>query len=97
VVTPARLELHEDALAGALLRVGGVHGSYDTAGRYIASPSGDTEVDFEEDLFGAIRVLRRGQVALLVPLIETRRQTKSPSGRSSSTRRALAHDKSTWR
>jgi hypothetical protein len=80
VVTPARLELHEDALAGAQLRVGGVHGSYDTSGRYIASPSGDTELDFEEDIFGAIRVLRRGQVALLVPLIETRRQTNSSSG-----------------
>jgi hypothetical protein len=76
-VTPARLEPHEDALAGAQIRVGGVHGSYDTGGRYIASPSGDTEFDLEEDLFGAVRVLRRGQVALLVPVVQTRRQTTS--------------------
>src|SRR5882672_6744575 len=79
VVTPARLELHEDALAGVQLRAASVGGSYDAAGRYISAPSGDTELDFEQDLFGAVRVFRRGQVALLVPLIETRRETRQNS------------------
>jgi len=74
-VTPARLEPHEDALAGVQLRAGAVIGSYDTGGRYVPSPSGDAEGDFEEDLFAAVRVLRRGQVALLVPVIETLRRT----------------------
>jgi len=74
-VTPGRLELHETALLGAQLRASTILGSYDTGGRYVPSPSGDGELDFEEDLFGAVRVLRRGQVALLVPLVETRRET----------------------
>jgi hypothetical protein len=73
VVTPARLEMHENALVGASLRVAGVLGSYDPGGRYLSSPAGDSELDFEQDLFAAARVLRRGQVALLVPLVETRR------------------------
>src|SRR5277367_2054163 len=80
VVTPGRLELHEDALVGVQLKAATLLGSYDPSGRYIANPSGDTEGDFEEDLFGAIRVLRRGQVALLVPLVETQRQDPRDGG-----------------
>ena len=79
-VTPGRLELHEDALVGMQLKAATLLGSYDTSGRYIPNPSGDTEGDFEEDLFGAIRVLRRGQVALLVPLLETQRQDPRDGG-----------------
>ena len=78
-VTPARLELPEEALVGAQLHAGWVHGQYDTAGRYIASPAGDTEIDFEQDLFGAVRFLKRAQAALLVPLIETSRSAASGS------------------
>jgi hypothetical protein len=74
-VTPARLERHEIALAGALLRAGAVEGSYDTGGTYRGNPSGVSEIDLEQDVFAAARVLERGQVALLVPLIETRRVT----------------------
>jgi hypothetical protein len=79
-VTPARLELHEQALAGAELRAGGALGSYEPDGHYLRNPSGDTELDFEQDLFGAFRVLRRGQLALLVPLVETQRQTQKDGG-----------------
>ncbi|HEX3344475.1 MAG TPA: hypothetical protein VHS09_07865 [Polyangiaceae bacterium] len=79
-VTPGRLELHEDALVGAELRAAALLGSYDTGGRYRANPAGDTEGDFEEDLLGAVRVLRRGQVALLVPLVETQRQDPRDGG-----------------
>ena len=79
-VTPGRLELHEDALVGMQLKAATVLGSYDPSGRYFASPPGDTEGDFEQDLFGAVRVLRRGQVALLVPIVETlRKDTQDPS------------------
>jgi len=74
-VTPARLEPHEWALAGAALRAGADFGSYNTDGHYVPYASGDSEVDFEQDLFGAVRVLRRGQVALLVPLVQTYRAT----------------------
>ena len=75
MVTPGRLELHEDALVGFQLKAASVAGSFDTSGHYLPSPAGDNEADFEQDLFGAVRVLRRGQLALLVPLVETRRAT----------------------
>jgi hypothetical protein len=80
VVTPGRLELHEDALAGASVRAGTDLGSYNVGGRYIPSAPGATEFDFEEDLFGAVRVVRRGQLALLVPVVETQRQTRIDGG-----------------
>ena len=79
-VTPARLELHEQALAGVELKAGGSPGSYEASGHYVGSPAGDTEFDFEQDLFGAVRVLRRGQLALLVPFVETQRQTPRDGG-----------------
>jgi hypothetical protein len=79
-ITPGRLQLHEDALVGAELKAATVLGTYDTSGRFVGSPPGVTEGDFEEDLFGAVRVLRRGQVALLVPFIETQRQDPTDGG-----------------
>jgi hypothetical protein len=80
-VTPARLEPHEAALVGAELRAGGELGSYETSGRYFGNSPGATEFDFEEDLFGAVRFLRRGQFALLVPFVETQRQNQRDGGR----------------
>ncbi|HEV3193545.1 MAG TPA: hypothetical protein VGY54_23715 [Polyangiaceae bacterium] len=74
-VTPGRLKPYEDALVGIQMRVAGVLGSYDVSGRYLASPAGDTEADLEQDLLGALRVLPRGQVAVLIPLVETSRAT----------------------
>ena len=72
-VTPGRLALHESALVGTQLKAGAVFGSFDSAGRYVPAPPGASELDFEEDLFGAVRVLDRVQVALVVPLVETSR------------------------
>src|SRR5580692_10556922 len=80
-ITPGRLQLHEDALVGAELKAGAVLGTYDPSGRFLGSPAGDTEGDFEEDLFAAVRVLRRGQIALLVPVVETQRQDPTDGGR----------------
>lgn len=74
-VTPGRLALHEDALVGVQLRLAAVHGSYDLGGHYSLSPPGDSEADLEQDLFAAVRVVGRGQLALLVPLVETSRST----------------------
>jgi hypothetical protein len=79
-ITPARLEPHEFALVGAELRAGGVLGSYATGGQFAGNPPGATEFDFEQDLFGALRFLRRGQVAILVPIVETQRQTSRDGG-----------------
>jgi hypothetical protein len=74
-VTPGRLEPHEDALVGTQVKAASIIGSYDPGGHYIGSPGGDTEYDLEQDVFGALRLLRRGQAALLVPLVETFRST----------------------
>jgi hypothetical protein len=82
-ITPARLETHEVALAGASVRADASTGSYDSGGHYAGAPSGDTEFDFEEDLFGAFRWLERGQAALLVPVVQTRRAVSSPDGSQS--------------
>jgi hypothetical protein len=73
-VTPGRLEPHEDALVGTELHAASVIGSYQS-GAYRASPPGTPEYDYEEDLFGALRVLARGQIALLVPFDEIYRRT----------------------
>src|SRR5271165_6998987 len=73
-VTPGRLAMHEEALVGAELRTASVIGSYQL-GSYVASPPGTPEYDFEEDVFGAARVLKRGQIAFLVPIDETYRRT----------------------
>ncbi len=73
VITPGRLSMHEDALVGLQEKAGSVLGAYDLSRQYRPQLSGTTELDFEQDVFGALRVLRHGQVAVLVPLIETRR------------------------
>jgi hypothetical protein len=80
VVTPARLELHEKALAGVEVKGGAVIGSYDTGGAYRSPSSGATEFDFEEDLLGAVRFLSRGQFALQVPFVETYRHNSAGTG-----------------
>jgi hypothetical protein len=74
VLTPGRLALHEDVLVGTELHASAVLGSYDPYGHYASQASGSQEYDFEEDLFAAVRVFRRGQVALLVPFDETWRK-----------------------
>jgi hypothetical protein len=79
-VTPGRLALHETALVGTVVKAGLVTGSYDGGGSYHALPSGGSEQDFEEDLFGAVRVLDRGQLAVLVPFVETRRTASGTTG-----------------
>lgn len=75
-LTPGRLALHEKALIGAQLRADHAFGSFDGRGHYATNPTGANEQDFEEDVFGAIRFLEDGQAALLVPLVETRRQAR---------------------
>src|SRR5580704_3662537 len=69
-VTPGRLGVLEDALVGLEAKAGLVAGSFDPGGRPVASPPGAGEVDLEQDAFGALRVLSRGQVSLLVPVVE---------------------------
>ncbi len=79
-VTPGRLALHETALVGTSLKAGAVTGSYDGDGHYRSLSSGGSEQDFEQDVFGAVRVLERGQLAVLVPFVETRRTASGTTG-----------------
>ncbi len=72
-VTPGRLALHEDALVGVDARVTDGYGSFDPTGTFVSMPAGTSEVDLEQDVFGAIRFAPRAQAAVLVPIIETRR------------------------
>jgi len=77
-VTPGRLAMHEDALVGLQARAAHVYGSFDSGGHYSTPPPGSSEQDFEQDVIGALRlpVVDRAQIALLVPLIETRRTAR---------------------
>jgi hypothetical protein len=79
VATPARLAPDELALVGTQWKVGDELGSFDPAGQYASSPPGASELDFEQDIFGAARLLDRGQVALFVPVVETRRTSLGQS------------------
>ena len=65
---------------GTSIKAGLVTGSYDADGHYRSLPGGGSEQDFEEDVFGAVRVLERGQLAALVPFVETRRTAGGATG-----------------
>jgi len=77
VITPARLEAMENELVGVQAKMDGVVAQYTTSSKAIANARGQGEYDLEQDVFGAVRVLGRGQVAVLVPINETWRQTLS--------------------
>lgn len=64
----------DDELVGLQLKAGGVLGAWQTSRQFVANPAGVGEYDFEQDVFGAVRVLERGQLALLVPAVETFRR-----------------------
>ena len=78
-ITPGRLAIHEDVLVGLQFRVGHGFGSFSPTGAYLASPPRTTEWELEQDLVAALRVLPRGQLALLVPAIQTYRRTPTHS------------------
>ncbi len=76
-LTPGRLAPHEAWLAGAQARAANVFASFDSNGHYATSPTGTSEVDLEQDVFGAVRFFKRAQAAVLVPIVETHRQTRA--------------------
>lgn len=80
-VTPGRLAMHEDALVGVQLRAAHAFGSFESKGHYSTPPPGSSEQDFEQDVIGAVRmpVVDRLQLAVLVPLVETRRTARGQS------------------
>ena len=70
-MTPARLGLHEDGLLGLRVRIGEVIGGYAPNGSFSLQPPHTSEVDFEQDVLSALRIAPRGQLSLLIPLVET--------------------------
>ncbi len=74
LVTPARLRMFEDYAVGMQSSFRNVMGSFASSGSYVASPTGDSEVDLEQDLLAATRFGRHVQVALKVPFVETGRR-----------------------
>jgi hypothetical protein len=71
---PARLAPHEDALAGLQIKASDAFGSFDASRRFHAAPSGTAEIDLEQDLVAAARVLRWAQVSMVLPMVETYRR-----------------------
>jgi hypothetical protein len=73
-LTPGRLAQHEDALAAIGVKATVGLGSFDGERAFVGAPAGTTELGIEQDLFWTVRVLRRAQVSLLVPFVETYRR-----------------------
>ncbi|HEX6275302.1 MAG TPA: transporter [Polyangiaceae bacterium] len=74
-ITPARLELHERFLFGVELRAASMFGSFDSDAEFRESPPGAAQWDFEQNVFGSLRLFRRGQLGVLVPVLESWRRT----------------------
>ena len=79
LVIPSRLRSYEDAAVGLQARARSVFGAYGPGGGYSGGSDRESEWGFGQDLFGSIRVLERGQVALLVPFVETQRTSYGAS------------------
>jgi hypothetical protein len=75
LVTPARLRMFENHAVGVQTRFRSVMGSLSATGDYVPAPTGDDELDAEQDLFAATRFGAHFQAALQVPFVETGRRT----------------------
>jgi hypothetical protein len=80
LVTPARLRTFEDRAVGVQMRARSVMGAFAGSGSYATSAAGTRDVGFEEDLFGALRLGPRLQIALLAPFVQTSRAVSGASG-----------------
>src|SRR5205814_1703976 len=76
---PARLMVHEDAIAGLQLRALDALGSLDGRGAWVTAPAGDDDLEFEERLVGSVRLLKRAQLALALPFDQTHRSARGDS------------------
>jgi hypothetical protein len=80
LVTPARLRTFEAHAVGVQMRARSVMGAFSESGSYATSAAGNRDVGFEEDLFGALRLGSRLQVALMAPFVQTSRAAAGTSG-----------------
>lgn len=61
-------------MVGLQLKATDIVGSFDPARHFRAAPAGTNEVDLEQDLVGTVRVLSRGQLSAMLPMVETVRR-----------------------
>jgi hypothetical protein len=80
LVNPARLRMFEDRALGFQTRARSVVGAFGDQGSFAASTAGSRDMSFQQDLFGAIRLGPRFQVAGLVPFVATNREAAGISG-----------------
>ena len=80
LVTPARLRTFEDRALGIQMRARSVMGAFGGTGSYAASAAGNSELAFQEDLYGALRLGARFQIGVLAPFVQTARQAGGLSG-----------------
>ncbi len=78
-ITPARLRYHESALVGLQARNAIGFGSFTSRGAYVPTPKGASDYEFQQDLFGGLRLASKVQIALLIPFVEARRQSHGHS------------------
>lgn len=75
----ARLAPHETMLVGVDARAQSPLGTFDPAGRFRSAPAGARELTLEQNVFGTVRVLSRGQLTLTVPFVQTLRSAGTTS------------------
>ena len=64
---------------GLQLKASNLYGSFDGERRFLGASEGATELDFEQDLAGSIRVFKRGQLSAILPMVETYRSVRGLS------------------
>lgn len=69
-----RLAAHEDAVIGVRASASWLYGSVGRDGAYVASPGDTIDLSFEQSVVGTLRVLRHGQLSVIVPIVETYRK-----------------------
>lgn len=79
LVIPTRLRSYEDIAVGIQARGRSVFGAFNPGGTYAQAGAGESEWDLGQDVFAAARVFGRGQVALLVPFLQTWRAVPGAS------------------
>ena len=75
----ARLAPSETLLVGVDARAQSPVGTFDAAGRFRSSPAGARELVLEQNVFGTVRVLSRGQLTLTIPFVQTLRSAGATS------------------
>ena len=79
LIVPTRLRSYEDVAVGLQARGRSVFGAFNAGGTYAAGGAGESEWALGQDFFAVARLLGRGQLALLVPFVETWRAVPGAS------------------